>query len=59
MLLKSGEGVPPYDIPPSMTLQHFALRHIMSKNKAVKVIVGCAKSEHVLEAIAAVDDAET
>jgi aryl-alcohol dehydrogenase-like predicted oxidoreductase len=54
--LKGGDGVPPYDIPSNMKLQHFALKNILSRNPAIKIIVGCSKREHVLEAIAAADD---
>jgi len=35
-----------------MKLQHFALKKILPRNPAIKIIVRCSKSEHVLEAIA-------
>lgn len=39
-----------------MTLQHFALKYIVSKYKNIKVIVGCSEKKHALEALDAVND---
>ncbi len=60
-----GEGVGKYDIPDDMSLQQFALNFLwdqscngeFAKGPIVdKVVVGCPKAEHVIEAVKMADD---
>ena len=55
LLQEGGDGVKPYDVPEGLTLQEFALQHLLKKKQVDKVIVGCPKPEHVLEAIHSAD----
>jgi len=55
LLREGGDGVPPYEIPDDVTLQEFALQHLLKQKQIGKVIVGCPKAEHVLEALHAAD----
>jgi hypothetical protein len=62
LLKKGGDGVQKYDIPDDMTLQEFAIRFLLqqqcdgeyAKGPLIdRVIVGCPKAEHVVEAVQA------
>ena len=57
LLREGGEGVPPYHIPDTQKLQDFALQWLLrhDENIVSKVIVGCPKPQHVMEAVNAAD----
>ena len=55
LLREGGDGVPPYEIEQSQSLQEFALQHLLKQKQIDKVIVGCPQAEHVLEALHAAD----
>ena len=55
LLKEGGDGVPPYEVPDDVTLQEFALQHLLRQKQIDKVIVGCPQAEHVLEALHAAD----
>mmetsp|Transcript_2164 Transcript_2164/g.4965 ORF Transcript_2164/g.4965 Transcript_2164/m.4965 type:complete len:655 (-) Transcript_2164:877-2841(-) len=55
LLQEGGDGVKSYDVPEGLTLQEFALQHLLKQKQVDKVIVGCPKPEHVLEAIHSAD----
>ena len=55
LLKEGGDGVPPYEVPDDVTLQEFALQHLLKQKQIDKVIVGCPQAEHVLEALHAAD----
>lgn len=55
LLKVGGDGVPPYEVPDDVTLQEFALQHLLKQTQIDKVIVGCPQAEYVLEALHAAD----
>ena len=44
-----------YNVPEVVTLQEFALKHLLQKDAVKGVVVGCSRPEHVLEALRAAD----
>ena len=42
-----------YNIPEETSLQHFALQWLLQQKYVSKVVVGCPKPEHVLDAVEA------
>ena len=50
---ETGSNIPKYDIPEDERLQEFALRYVFETggDSIDKVIVGCAKAEHVLDTV--------
>ena len=44
-----------YNVPEDVTLQEFALKHLLQKDAVKGVVVGCSRPEHVLEALRAAD----
>ena len=64
LLKEGGEGVTKYEIPAEMALQNFALNFLWDQNCTGefasgplidKVVVGCPKAEHVIEAVKMAD----
>ena len=67
LLKEGGDGVDKYDIPDEETIQDFALRFLLeqqcvgdyAKGPLIdRVIVGCPRAEHVIEAVQAADKVE-
>mmetsp|Transcript_38919 Transcript_38919/g.93629 ORF Transcript_38919/g.93629 Transcript_38919/m.93629 type:complete len:223 (-) Transcript_38919:58-726(-) len=44
-----------YDVPEDVTLQDFALKHLLKGDAVGGVVVGCSRPEHVLEALRTAD----
>ena len=68
LLKAGGDGVGKYDIPDDMTLQDFALRFLLEQRcdgefadgpLIDRVIVGCSRAEHVIEAVQSADEIKT
>ena len=47
-----------YNIPEDVTLQDFALNHLLEDSTVQGVVVGCSRPEHVLEAMRAADSSD-
>jgi hypothetical protein len=67
LLKAGGDGVEKYDIPDDMTLQGFSLRFLMEQKcegdfmqgpLIDRVVVGCPRLEHVIEAVQFTDQAK-
>jgi hypothetical protein len=64
-LENGGDGVEKYTIPESQTMQDFAIQYLLKQKcegKALndkdlidRVVIGCPRAEHVVEAIKAAD----
>ena len=64
LLKKGGDGVEKYEIPDDVTMQDFAIRFLLGQQcegeyatgpLIDRVVVGCPRAEHVIEAVQAAD----
>lgn len=44
-----------YDVPEDVTLQEFALRHLLKEDAVKSLVLGCSRPEHVVEALRVAD----
>jgi len=54
-VLGFGDFAGGYDIPEDVTLQEFALKHMLKDDAVQGLVIGCSRPEHVLEAMRAAD----